>query len=359
LYFFVSHFAIASAVHWFTASPPWRNAVLRHAAAGLGVCALASAPWAVLVSLKAGRPTPATTGSFNYRLVGPQSPGYPQYGRMIPPAAHAVSMWEQPDPALLPAWNPLASAAELKHQAKIAALALKELIRVTLETSLLAPAILLIYPLLGISGRLGGAVRWPVMLSLVLWYPAGYLLVLVQDRYLSGPFLLLLLMSAQIAAAALRTEALAPLARKALLAALFGSFLILPVRQFVGQRHTGRDIYQLSRSIASLHPVRGNLAACARWNDSLLLSYFLGGRFYGTTGLDPLERGWNNSLIPGLAARAAPPLTPGNRVDAELAGHGIDYYLVWSSCAGPIPDLPEVTGGRLRELRIYRVGEAP
>jgi hypothetical protein len=168
-----------------------------------------------------------------------------------------------------------------------------------------------------------------------------------------------MMMGAHIANAVIRTEAFAPLARTALIVALFGSFLVLPVRQFIGQRHAGRDLYRLSQSVAALHPVRGNLAACARWNDSLLLAYYLGGRFSGTTDLDEVERSWSHSLVPGLAGGPAVPPFPGGELDAELARRRIDYYLVWSSCPEPSPEIaerPEVTLGRLAELRIYRLG---
>jgi hypothetical protein len=139
--------------------------------------------------------------------------------------------------------------------------------------------------------------------------------------------------------------------------ALCSSFLVFPVRQFIGQRHAGRDVYRLSQSIANLHPVTDNLAACTRWNESLLLTYFLRGRFHGTTGLEELERSWNNGMVPGLASRPAPP-APAAHLWAELVKRGIDYYLVWSSCSGApreITNRPEVTQGRLPELRIYRL----
>ncbi len=321
--FFAGHFTLMNAVHS-TRSP--RRAVLRNFALGCAVFAALAAPWIAAISHKYGHPTIGTTGAFNLRLEGPQSPDYPQYQRLLdPPNPRALSFWEDPPLDSLPAWSPL-SRAGLGYEARLAAANLKDLSVIWLESSILSIALLLAYALWGMSAP-PKRVYWPLPVLTILTYPLGYLLITVVERYMWPATLLFVLAGGTVVEAALRSGRMSSAARKTLAAAFAISFLLLPARNAIGQYNDGRASYQLSREIHTRFPLHGNLAACGNWNDSLYLAYYLDLPFLGDT----------------TAAE-------------DLARHNADYYLAWNTCSSIPPSVAareDITRGTLGALKIY------
>ncbi len=351
LIFFVGHFTVANAVHWWRSAPVARRGVVRNFAIGIGVLAAVSGPWIAAVSHKYGRWTLSTTGDYNYRLVGPRSNGYPQYLHLLePPETHAISYWEEPAPASLPAWSPLTGSG-LRHQLKLVKNNFKDLIDQWDQASIFSVAILLAYCVWGMSTP-GTQVPWYLAAITILIYPAGYLLVLVQDRYLWATTLLTLLLGAVVVQAAVGK--LSPAGRRVLLTAFAASYLVLPLRMLVGQRHADQPAFEISRRIQDRFPVHGNVAACGNWNESLYLAYYLDLRFLGDTGYLPEEEAIAHALNPSLTA--PPPRVSDAEATAELRARDVDYYLGWESCPsipGPVLEHPEITQGGLPGLRIY------
>jgi hypothetical protein len=353
-YFFLLHFSTMNVLHGLLAPKGRRTAVAANFAVGMLVFLLCSGPWIALMSGKAGHFTVGTTGDFNYRLVGPDSPGYPQYYALIPPASeHALSMWEQPAASLLPQWSPLGSVREFRHQLKLIAINLRVLIRFFVYTSLLSIPIMALYAIAGLRSEAGTRYHWLLPMATIFLLPVGYLLVIILDRYLWSIILLLPLMGAVVLQKYL---VIVPgrLLRVAVVAGFAGSFLLLPARMLQVQRHSDDRIFELSERIRQQYPLQGRLAACGNWNDSLYLAYYMGLPFYGSTYATASEDLVGRELNPSLSS--GPPKPDPDRIGRDLAADQIRYYLVWPNCRNVPPQVlghPEITGGSLQTLKIY------
>jgi hypothetical protein len=181
-------------------------------------------------------------------------------------------------------------------------------------------------------------------------FPAGYLLVLVQGRYLWGWLLLILILGSGVLGMVMETGLLSPPARRLLAAVFAFSFLQLPARQLFAQRNSGRPLFELSRRIRQHVPLSGNVVACSHWNESVQLAYYLHLRLYGTTAYDSEEREINHWGDAGMDADA---------ITRQLLDNHVNYYIAWADCAATPPPYvvahEEITQGQIPELRIYRL----
>jgi hypothetical protein len=72
-------------------------------------------PFVGLISIKYGKPTTGTAGSYNFALVGPHTVGHPMVTRLIPPPnAQAVSIWEDISEIPVTSWSPFDSLHNFK-----------------------------------------------------------------------------------------------------------------------------------------------------------------------------------------------------------------------------------------------------
>jgi hypothetical protein len=348
--FFIGHFSFASLLRLAPARPAERRLIIKNLAAGIAAFLLVSAPWIISISRREKRFTISVHGEFSYRVRGPASTGYPQFGRFIPPPSdHSTSMWEAADPSLSPAWHFYDSSEALRHQIGLLREGCKELLLLLQDSSFLAGTLLLGYFLLAASGRGNERYPWVLLLSALAVYPVAYLFVVVVDRYFSGWLLLIMVLGFFVVDAISRSPLLTAPVRRIFVAVVFLSFLVSPVRSLASARNGGSDLYAIART-ASRHG--GNMASCARWNDSLEIAFYMSMRFFGTTGVNPREIAGNLS---GVLPKPSGAFT-GTRLDAQLAANHIDYYAVWDDCAGVpgyIRDLPDITGGKAPGIHIY------
>jgi hypothetical protein len=353
-YFFLLHFTTMNLLHGVLAPKERRSAVAVNFGLGMLVFVLCSGPWIALMSAKAGHFTVGTTGDFNYRLVGPDSQGYPQYHQLIPPPSeHALSMWEEPAASLLPRWSALRSMRELRHQLKLVAINLRGVVRLFVYTSLLSIPILALYAIAGLRSEAGARYYWLLPMVTIFLMPAGYLLVIVLDRYLWSILLLLPLMGAVVLQKYL---VIVPgrLLRAAVVSCFAGSFLLLPARMLQVQRHSDDRIFELSEQTHQHGTLHGRLAACGNWNDSLYLAYYMGAPFYGSTGATAAEDLVTRQLNPSASSGPSEP-DPG-RIRKDLEADKIRYYLMWPNCRYVPPEVlqhAEITGDSIHTLKIY------
>ncbi len=353
--FFLGHFTLLNLLHWWRVDPLRRTRVIRNFALGYAAFAILAVPWIAILSQKNGALTIGTTGEFNYRLAGPQSHGYPMYQRLLePPNPDAISFWEQPSPDTLLAWTPL-SRSGILHQVRLAWSNFKELLFTWQEASILSIAFLFAYCLWGMSSR-EQRVPWYFVVLTILVFPAGYLLITLQDRYLWPEILLFVLIGAVVSDALISTSWLSETARKTLIAAFVISFLLLPLRLIAGARNGGRAMYDLSSQIRQKYSLEGAVASCGNWNDSLYLAYYLHLHFLGDTGLTPEEAASAPSLNPSLGT--TPAAMSSEDAANQLSNFGADYFLAWQDCTSipaTVSQKPDITGGSLRALKIYRL----
>lgn len=352
-FFFLASFTILNAVHWLRAGHNRKFAVLRNLFLGYAVFALIAGSWIAILSNKYAHPTIGTTGEFNFRLVGPESQGYPQFSHLLdPPNPRAISFWEDPSPAALPSWNPLSSSG-MRHQAVLLWTNFKALLYDWQEASLLSIGFLFAYCLWGMSIS-RARIPWILVVLAILIYPAGYVLLTLQDRYLWPEIFLFLLIGGVITGAVDSSRWASRAARQTLLAAFVISFLLLPLRLIVGSRDSGRSIYQTSRQIAAHYPIHGNFAACGDWNDSLYLAYYLNSRFLGDTGMTAEELTNGQFLNPSLTT--TPAALSDQEAAAQLISHNADFYLAWKACLlipTSVASHEDITHGDLLGLKIY------
>jgi len=331
LYFFLGHFALMHLLHaWREPSEAAR--VRRQWAVGMTLFLILSAPWVIAMSYKAGHLSAGTTGAWNFRLVGPESPGYPQYfGLIPPPGPHGSSMWEEPEPALLPKWNPLASPREVKHQIRLILANVRESIRLVLYTSLLIPVAILAYVIWGFRKGASTLVPWILPVATILVYPAGYLLIVIVDRYFWNVFLLILLLGAMAFQAV--AARIPRLPGALLMSAYFLSFLALPTRMMMVQaKDTQQRWAEIAAQIQRQAPgLSGRLAGCGGWNDGVQIAWSLGMPFYGETGPTAEELTVRDQLNP--SAQGTPQPIPGQEEIAhQLKRYRVDYFLALPAC---------------------------
>ena len=355
LYFFLGHFALASLMHLWLRQGAARQAVIRQWAVGMLVFGVLAGPWLAAMSYKVGHLTTGTTGAWNYRLVGPNSPGYPQYYKPVPPPSeHASSSWEQPSPELLPAWSPLASAAELKHQIRLVVKNIQDLVTLLLYLSVLSIAGWLAFTAWGWGRGQTGTVNWLLASLTVLIYPAGYMLILVQDRYLWSTDMLLLLMGVVVVQRA--SSALKPAGAVLLAGAYLLSYLLVPARQLMAQS----DQSQWAKVAAQLRQqapaASGKVAGCGGWMENMETAWALHMPFVGETGPTADEIQIREFLNPSFRAVAPPAADPEPEVTRKLAESMAEYFLAQPGCEL----LPEALGqskpiAEAQGTRLYRL----
>lgn len=354
LYFFLGHFALVSAVHGWTL-PSDRMRVIKQWAAGMVVFLVLTLPWFGAMAYRAGHLTTGTTGSWNYRLVGPDSVGYPQYFGLIEPVrTHGSSMWEEPKPELLRAWSPLGSGRELKHQLRLIYTNMRMLLVTFMYASILIPGVLLAYAVWS-WGREKSRISWVLAMLTLATYPAGYFLILVLDRYVLCLMLLVLLMGARVAQAAslsLRRGGIRILA-----AGYFLSFLLVPGRMVLAQAGDERwatIANDLQRQVPNL---QGNMAGCGGWNDNVQIAWALQLPFYGQTGPTKGELEIPATLNPGARYLEFPKGEPEDTLAEKLRQYRIDYFLKLPAC-DTVPAAVASAGHVIAEsngARLYRL----
>ncbi|MCA8922140.1 MAG: hypothetical protein KDD82_10050 [Planctomycetes bacterium] len=177
--------------------PALRRRALRAAGLGFAALLLVVGPWVATLSWKHSRLTWSTVGPLAYAAAGPgNEPGtvtHPLLGVRAIPSPH-LSIWERPELMPYPAWSPLASTANALHQARIVKANLWWTCRIlaSWDPLYLGPCFLLLGTAFVIARRPWPS-RWERALEwLATWtlgtcalYCAGYLLVYVDERYLS------------------------------------------------------------------------------------------------------------------------------------------------------------------------------
>lgn len=318
--FVIAHLAVTAAIRIRAV----RNGVAgrtisRYCAAAIGIVILLSAPWFILISKKAGRPTISTAGSYNFALtVGPQNAPMLTRGLFAPPNPYAVSIWEDPDEMHLRAPVEPSICRRFLRRVEIIGRNFEEFVRYQLTASAFAPIILFAFVY-------GTAKRWRAgegdipavcLLAAYVIYAAGYFFTFVEHRYIWVEDIVLLVMAASLLDSWHRKG----LPRRnaflcvALLTAL--SFSWAPLFILVKHRNDLHAVNRLVPELQALH-LSGNMASNARWDDTQYLAYRLGLRYYGM-----------------------PAQNSGQANESALIAHNVHYVFVWHVAGAAILQRP-------------------
>ena len=347
LYFFLAHYGCVSLVELRVAETARaRFASITHGLAALAVLGTLIAPWVAMLHSKYGFTTLGVIGPYNFAMRSPDSPDAPPatyLGLFPPPPETTVSVWEEPIylARQLPSWSPFDSRRAMAHQRWL----MEQAGRVTLE-SLQSFSLLWLVILAGTclfwARPIDPKIRWPLGVGLltVAIYPAGYLIIHMEARYLWPIHFLLVAFAALLTQRAWQASWFRQGWVKGLVAAAFiASFLVLPGRGLLAQNRQAEDIDTLRRTVAADGRLNGAHLASngtpAHYAYSVLLAYHIGAKYYG---------------------QPAPNDTPAH-IEAELVRLGVEYYLVWdgamveSATLRPYAQFP--FQGRI--LKIYAV----
>ena len=362
-YFFLAHFTFLSILFWARSEGEERRRALRHFGFGLALFAVICAPWIALVSAQVHRPAISSASEWNRRLVGPDSPGFPQFYRLFPPAGpDAFSMWENPSPSLLPEWSVLGSARNLRHERALLTTNLRGLFAILNHSSVFGLAALFGLLLWGLSRTPDGHFLWLQILLTVTLVPVGYVFLTLRDRYgWNNRYLwvaiFLVLLTAFLDVHVI-SRGLSTIGVYLAIAGVALSFAISPMLDLVRGRNGGRALYEASVVFNRQIPAGSRLASCGQWNDGLGLAYFLNTPYYGVTGITPDEAEFRSILNPIPYPKGVPQALTPDEMKESLRANLIDYLVIFPDCPlEPSSDLlaNPIQTGSSTNLKAYKL----
>jgi len=285
-FFFLAHFTLFNIILYFVKSslPYKKKNVIKSYFTGIIIFSLISGGWIILISQKYNKFTIGTSGKYVYSIVGPHSKGHPTHflGFIPPPDEQAVSAWDDPSYFRVKSWSPFSSKENFKHQIEI----IKKNINTQLTYfSISACLIILAFFFILKSNRNGHIkdVKELFILSAVVIYPSGYLLVSVKQRYIWFISILIMLVGGYIITKLFRYKCIKNSVKIMLLLGFMLSILYSSVRFFHNPhyKYQGKGVYKLS-NILKKYKINGKLASSKRsWPTALYLAYHLKCKYYG------------------------------------------------------------------------------
>ncbi|HEU4719863.1 MAG TPA: hypothetical protein VFS59_00760 [Gemmatimonadaceae bacterium] len=329
-YFFAAHFVLVNVGHYLWADPATRANVRRHFLRGMLVFAAMVAVWVGAMYAKYHIVTLGLTGKYNYAIVGPDVPDRPilRIGFSAEPRPGNTSAWEDPADfyrnaaareCCLKRWSPLATRQGMTHQLRL----IKTNLAITLEQfqlfSSLSYAVIVVCVLLCIPRLSDARAHLPVLLALLALglYPAGYLLVYSEERYLWPMLFLLVALSGYVLRVAFATSFFTDVRRRQLLAAFVAlSFVKVPTSKLLQARDYGRNTSRIAEALSGVDLRGKRVASNADFGASDIVAYHHSAAYLG-------------QKRPGISPE---------QTAAELKASRVEYYLVWGD--PPADSLP-------------------
>lgn len=363
--FFVSHFVIFNALHYFRNSAvESKKGVLRNAVIGMALFAIISGAWILLISSKYNYLTIGTAGKYNLALTSQTLQAIPEFegiekgkevdpvyyaGLLKPPYETALSTWDDPTYVSEKILGKIKPWGSIKYIFRYVVTNAYRTMRIFVSFfSFLSTPILIIYILFCIQpfSKLIEQGSMLYLLTTLVLYTGGNTLALVYIdtvRYLWIDNILLLLMGGHVLTVLFRSEFFSGKTRKYVLTAFFVlSFIFIPLRDTFQKPSRGENNFKIFRILEDRYNIHGNIASNDRWGDTLQLVYYL------NLGKSDKDR-W--TYYYGMPKK--------NQTDEdllkELKTHNIDYYIVWGD-AGFLPGYEELTKGSVSDLKIYSLG---
>jgi hypothetical protein len=311
--FFLAHLLLLTSCQFLrSGGNPARRAGLRNACCALLVFCLIAGTWIGLLSAKYGKFTWSTSGRYNLNKLAPPAAQNRLPRISPPPNETAISAWEDPSYLETARWSPFHSRRDFAYYAWRVVQNAHEILTALLEFSSLSGAILVLIVLLLLDRETLRTVPDKTLYPLVtlVVFCAGYMLVLVETRYLWFCCFLLLLGGYAYDRVVVRNPFFTRIRRGCVVAAFIASFAVVPVFQLVWFRNMGRQSRVLAQALAAYIQPGDRIASDGEFQSSLFLAYHLKARCYTGFGTRPSDG--------DVAA-----------MEADLGRYGIDHYLVW------------------------------
>ena len=330
--FFIASFIIFNILHYLTEADG--KDVLKNLAAGFAVFLIISSAWIGLISYKSGKFTYGSSGDYNYALVGPNSSGFADY-------SEGLHQPNQVNTNYLPkSWSPFSSWTNFNHQITLIWNNSQKTWMILNYFSALSLLIILIYILLLIVpprnvSRLDLA--YPLLTICIL--TVGYLMVVVEERYIWLVYVLLIMMGGYLINKLFKTSIFkVPNFGKIfkILCMLGFIFLmvLMPINYLAQNLNTGMDSYTLSNTLTS-YGVHGNVATNDQLTEMNYLTYYMNISSYGQS-----EKNISST-----------------KLRQDLKTYGINYYFIWgnSEQESYMKDFVDVIYVPSANLKIYQI----
>ncbi len=334
LTFFLSIFLILSLCHYLRDSDRnRRKKVLKNFLLGITVFLMISCVWIGLISSKDDKLTFGTAAEFNHALVGPESQGFPDYYQGIHKPGQV-----NPNYTVKP-WSPLSSWNNFNYQINLITDNTIKIGNILNTFSYLSLLIILAFILLLLKPPRKplkeNEILYPLVTILLL--TAGYVMILVEERYIWLIYVLLILMGGYLINLLFKTDFFTKkkfqrLKKSVILLVFAFLMLTMPVNYLIQNAHTGEDIYNLSNTLND-YGVHGNVASNGNLEEMNYLAYYMNITSYGQSqkNISTLE------------------------LQNELKNNNINYYFVWNdnNLSFNLPGYYDVTQGKIKNLNVY------
>jgi hypothetical protein len=321
--FFLAHVFLLGVWQFFVAGD---IAVKRRVRANLLLALFAftalSGTWISVLSAKYGKLTWATAGSYNLDHLRPGASPQDDSGLVPPPNASAVSAHEDPAQSVNgPLWRPTDSVRDFVHYLGRILYNVAEFLSILSRFSVLWGGILAVYILHLFDRRLVASDPRRIVYPLITiaLFSSGYLLVLLEPRYLWLCCFLLLLMGGACCDFLAAHRFFTPSRTTCLIVMLVCSFSFTPLYNLWCGKYEGTDTARLAEAFrGQILPGQKIASDAERWQ-SFYLAFRLNAQYYGI-------RSWTDNA---------------RQVEADLDKWGIEHYLVWDVREGDDRGLPE------------------
>lgn len=308
--FFIASYVILNIFQYFRFSEKLRRKnVIKNFAIGIAVFLILSGFWIGLISFKDHKITIGTSGESNYAGVGPKAQGFTIYSLGI----HKPGQVNQ---NLIPKqWSPLSSWKNFRYQLHLIKKNTLQTITILNFFSILSLLIILAYIIMCIRPPRNlikqNEILYPIMTIIII--AGGYVLILVEERYLWLIYVLSILMGGYLINLIFKTDLIskekyANIRKSVVLIVFAFLFISMPVNYLAQNINTGKNIYDLSNSLVN-YGVHGNVATNDQPDEMNILSYYMNTTFYGQANLNITSTELLN----------------------ELKKNDINYYFVWGN----------------------------
>lgn len=330
--FFIAHFFMFNLLHYFKNIQNRRN-ILKNLFLGFAVFLIVSGIWIGLISQKEGEITYGTAGKFNYYLVSPESKGFglPHYLGEIKYDGSLTPIADTKQ------WSPFESRSNFKYQLDIIYLNIIKAFNIMKLFSYFSLIILITYSLFLLKPfkEISTDYRLYPILTITIFI-LGYILILIEERYLWIIYILLLLMGGYLLNTLFKYDFFTNNKKILVCVVFILSFIWMPVSFLNENINLNKDIYDISNNIETQCNIKGNIAT--NYGESRVsmayLSYYLETNYLGQTKKDISD----------------------SKLQDQLRKYDIDFYFVWgNNTPSFFNEYTEVTNGKINGLKIYSI----
>lgn len=306
-FFFLIHFMVVNLFYVEKFSRD-RKTIQKNFLLGLSVFLVISGLWVGMISEKYGTITIGTTGSYNYALAGPNSSGHPIFsqGLIKPPHEFSTSSWDDPSCFHINKWNPFKSTQNFQHQIRIILGNLYDLILLSFNLMFI-PFFTIIMALFLFFKTDKESIKnnLVIILGTMLIYLSGYLIILVEERYLWFVLILSIILGFYTLNMLYKERYLMKKIYVSLIIVLILCLAFYPISLLHSYSGACSGAYMVSMDLKS-HGIKGNIASNDHWEIMDYFGYYLDDQYYGITG--------NKSSL---------------ELRRDLDLYQIDYYFIW------------------------------